>query len=62
MQREIVFKDKVIKCRDCEESFVFTAGEQSYYWSKGLRETKRCPACRELRKRSVIRVEVADGK
>jgi hypothetical protein len=48
------FKDKVLRCCDCGESFVFTAGEQTYYASKGLSEPKRCKACRELRKRTLI--------
>jgi len=47
-------RDKVLHCCDCGESFVFTAGEQAYFQSKGLSEPKRCKACRELRKRTLI--------
>jgi len=48
------FRDKVLHCYDCEHSFVFTAGEQAYFQSKGLSEPKRCKPCRELRKRTLI--------
>ncbi len=56
------FRDKVLHCCDCAQSFVFTAGEQAYYQSKGLSEPKRCKACRELRKRTLLRgPEVHNG-
>jgi len=48
------FRDKVLHCYDCGQSFVFTAGEQAYFESKGLSEPKRCQPCRELRKRTLI--------
>jgi hypothetical protein len=48
------FKDKVLHCSDCGQSFIFTAGEQAFYVSKGLSEPKRCKPCRELRKRTLI--------
>lgn len=53
IQKDVVFCDKVLSCCDCGKSFVFTAGEQAYYWSKGLSEPKRCKPCRELRKRTL---------
>lgn len=48
------FCDKVLRCCDCNHSFVFTAGEQVYFTSKGLSEPRRCKPCRELRKRTLI--------
>jgi len=48
------FQDIVLHCCDCGQSFVFTAGEQVYFQSKGLSEPKRCKPCRELRKRTLI--------
>lgn len=48
------FRDKVLHCCDCGQSFVFTAGEQAYFTSKSLSEPKRCRPCRELRKRTLI--------
>jgi CxxC-x17-CxxC domain-containing protein len=45
------FADKALVCRDCNGSFIFTAGEQEFYASKGLQnEPVRCPACRAARK------------
>ena len=43
--------DQVIKCVDCGEDFLFTAGEQAFYASKGLTNAPtRCKNCREARK------------
>jgi len=46
------FQDKTLKCRDCGQEFVFTAGEQEFYQEKGFQnEPSRCRDCRESRKR-----------
>ena len=46
-----MFEDKTILCKDCGESFLFTVGEQGFYFEKGLRnEPQRCPKCRERRR------------
>jgi CxxC-x17-CxxC domain-containing protein len=43
--------DQRIKCVDCGEEFLFTAGEQAFYASKGLTNAPtRCKPCREQRK------------
>jgi ribosomal protein S27E len=48
------FADKTITCRDCGMDFVFTAGEQEFYASKGfVNEPTRCPSCRQARKNSM---------
>jgi CxxC-x17-CxxC domain-containing protein len=45
------FQDRTLTCRDCGQQFVFTAGEQEFYQSRGLtNEPGRCPACRQARK------------
>ncbi|NNJ09931.1 zinc-binding protein [Chloroflexales bacterium ZM16-3] len=45
------FADKTLTCRDCGMDFVFTAGEQEFYASKGfVNEPTRCPSCRQNRK------------
>ena len=49
--------DKVLTCLDCGREFTFTAGEQRYFWAKGLSEPKRCKPCRMLRKRSLVSIE-----
>jgi len=45
------FVDRTLQCRDCGNSFVFTAGEQAFYQQKGFQnEPTRCPNCRRLKK------------
>lgn len=42
-----LYGDKVLRCRECGQDFVWTAGEQEFYASKGLaNEPGRCPSCR----------------
>ncbi|HZQ35344.1 MAG TPA: zinc-ribbon domain containing protein [Dehalococcoidia bacterium] len=48
--------DRTLVCRDCGREFVFTAGEQEFYASKGLtNDPVRCPSCRSARKASQTR-------
>jgi CxxC-x17-CxxC domain-containing protein len=43
-------QDRQITCLDCNQPFVFTAGEQEFYKKKGFREEpKRCKPCRAAR-------------
>lgn len=43
--------DQTLYCRDCNQEFTFTAGEQEFYASRGLTNTpSRCPSCRSARK------------
>ena len=45
------YADRVLTCRDCGQSFVFTAGEQEFHASKGFEnEPSRCQDCRAVRK------------
>lgn len=45
--------DRTITCRDCEQPFVFTEGEQSFYAERGLsHEPQRFAACRAAAKQS----------
>ena len=38
-----MFEDKTLKCEDCGQDFIFTAGEQEFYAEKGFQnEPKRC--------------------
>ena len=47
----MAFVDKNLTCRDCGQTFAFTAGEQEFYLSRGLRnEPSRCPTCRTTRR------------
>lgn len=43
--------DQTLQCRDCGQDFVFTAGEQEFYATKGFTHPPtRCPDCRSARK------------
>lgn len=43
-------QDKQLTCKDCGQSFTFTAGEQEFFQSRGFSEPIRCKSCREIRK------------
>lgn len=44
--------DKVLKCRDCGTTFIFSQNEQAFYSERGLlHEPQRCPGCRSNRRR-----------
>ena len=46
-----MYTDKTLTCRDCGQEFIFSAGEQEFFASRGLmNEPGRCPACRAARK------------
>jgi hypothetical protein len=51
------FEDRTLTCADCGEDFIFTVGEQVFFWDKGLSEPKRCKQCRMIRKRSIVNIE-----
>jgi CxxC-x17-CxxC domain-containing protein len=58
----LTFVDKTLTCRDCGIEFLFSAGEQQFYESKGLTNLPgRCPECRALRRegRSVVGTRTA---
>jgi CxxC-x17-CxxC domain-containing protein len=43
--------DQTLVCRDCNQEFAFTVGEQEFYASHNLTNTPtRCPSCRAARK------------
>nr|WP_242527302.1 zinc-ribbon domain containing protein [Ktedonosporobacter rubrisoli] len=45
--------DQTLYCRDCNQEFIFTVGEQEFFASRGLTNTpSRCPACRAARKQN----------
>ena len=46
--------DQTLRCRECGVDFIWTAGEQDFYASRGLTNApSRCPACRQARKASM---------
>ena len=49
----MTYTEQTLTCRDCGQSFTFTAGEQEFYASRGLMNApSRCPECRAARKAS----------
>ncbi|HEX9060488.1 MAG TPA: zinc-ribbon domain-containing protein [Clostridia bacterium] len=43
--------DKTLTCKDCNNEFTFTEGEQAFYKEKGFEnEPQRCPDCRAAKK------------
>ena len=57
------FQDKVIKCIDCGEDFVFTAGEQLFFYEKQFKnEPKRCKGCKAKRGQAVGTTQTAPPK
>lgn len=48
-----MYQDRSLTCRDCGEEFIFSAGEQAFFATKGLtNDPQRCPACRAIAKRA----------
>ena len=46
-----MYEDKTLVCKDCGKEFVFSAGEQEFYASRGFEnEPQRCKECRDARK------------
>lgn len=50
----MAFSDKTLKCMECGADFSFLASEQEFFSSRGYKnEPKRCPSCRESRRRTL---------
>jgi len=46
-----LYTDERLTCTDCGAEFVFSAGEQEFFASKGFQnKPNRCPDCRAARK------------
>ncbi|MCU1259535.1 MAG: hypothetical protein JWO80_2420 [Bryobacterales bacterium] len=44
------FQDRTLQCVDCGADFIFTAGEQHFFFDKAFKnEPKRCKACKAKR-------------
>lgn len=43
-------EEKKIICKDCNNEFIFSVGEQNFYKDKGLSDPIRCKDCRKKRK------------
>ncbi|OGN81543.1 MAG: zinc-binding protein [Chloroflexi bacterium GWC2_73_18] len=48
-----MYTDRNLVCRECGQEFVFSAGEQTFFASKGLQnDPQRCPTCRAVARRN----------
>ena len=48
-----MYQERTLKCKDCDEEFIFTVGEQEFYAEKGFQnDPQRCKNCRTARKNS----------
>lgn len=46
------FENQDLQCVECGKIFEFPADDQEFYAQKGYSTPKRCPECRENRKRN----------
>ena len=47
----MALSDKTLVCVDCGNEFIFTAGEQEFFNSRGfVNDPKRCQTCRSTRR------------
>ncbi len=48
-----MYQDETLVCRDCGNSFVFSASEQAFFAEKGFQnKPSRCQACRAAKRAS----------
>lgn len=53
------FGDKILVCKDCNEEFYFTAGEQAFYQEKKFTNVPmRCSDCRNRRKKKALELNL----
>lgn len=47
-----MYQDKTLACKSCGADFVFTAGEQEFYASRGFQnDPQKCKSCRDAKKK-----------
>ena len=57
---ETEHQDCSIKCVDCGEAFIWTAGEQVFFHDKGLKnEPKRCKPCKQAKNERLAAITAA---
>jgi len=54
MEEQIDFEAKTLKCKECENDFIWTPGEQKFFYEKGLKhKPTRCKDCRVKHRKQV---------
>jgi CxxC-x17-CxxC domain-containing protein len=57
---DLVFQAAKIICIDCNQEFVWTEGEQHFFYDKGLKNPpKRCKTCKQAKNERIAAVTVA---
>ncbi|MCU0240243.1 MAG: zinc-ribbon domain-containing protein, partial [Pyrinomonadaceae bacterium] len=57
---EANFQDTLIVCIDCEQNFVWSGGEQQFFYDKGLKNPpKRCKACKQAKNERIAAINAA---
>jgi CxxC-x17-CxxC domain-containing protein len=55
-------QDRVLKCFDCGNDFVWTAGEQAFFRDKNLKnEPKRCKTCKQAKNERLAAIATAQA-
>jgi CxxC-x17-CxxC domain-containing protein len=56
------FEDVTIHCIDCSQDFVWTAGEQTFFYDKGLQNPpKRCKPCKQAKNDRIANIAAAQA-
>src|SRR5690349_13407122 len=59
---ESKYQDRSIKCVDCNEDFIWTAGEQVFFHDKGLKNPpKRCKPCKQAKNERLAAIAAAQA-
>jgi len=56
------FEDVTIHCIDCSHDFIWTAGEQTFFYDKGLQNPpKRCKPCKQAKNDRIANIAAAQA-
>jgi CxxC-x17-CxxC domain-containing protein len=56
------FVDRLLTCADCGGEFIFTAGEQIFFFDKQFKnDPKRCKPCKSKRSGAAVRAAAGGG-
>lgn len=59
---KVELPDRSIQCVDCNENFIWTSGEQTFFHDKGLKnEPKRCKPCKQAKNERLAAITAAQS-
>lgn len=60
--KTLEFEDLTLKCIDCSNDFVWTSGEQLFFYDKNLKNPpKRCKPCKQAKNERLAAIENAQA-